>query len=530
MVRQYIRFVFFALTLLWSLQSWANVPQLLTYKGYITDAKNKPVAGTVEITFRLYDGKTGGKVLWTEKQSVVTSQGHFTVVLGASTALNMASFRVATLYLGIKIGKDPEMIPRTRVTSVPYALIAKELVPKAVLNVSSLKVNGKTVIDSTGKWTGTGGGTAGPKGPKGDPGPKGPKGDPGAVKTFTCPTGQFLRGIDSKGAALCAKAGTTGTQNFSKISGSYVLPTGFLNKGIQALIAYDDNRLSAVLHDTTSRRILIYNTANRGKSWTLSLQLTNTNIGAPSTSFSISRVSKSSFNSFVLMWYSSSKIGLIRVYNYGVSYRRTVGAQDANQGHSLACTGQNLCSYYRVYRTTNYYYYLYSSADGGNSWSQRIAQTNSNLRNYGSIAWTGTVFLITIRVYNTSTRKYDYNTYRSTNSITWTKVITTDYGGLQSYQGNIIYMSRHHSLNGGSSWKTGSSSLFNRIPSASNCSLLLTRKEIICSNCEYTVQPGVILPYKCLTRPRYLPSRWDAAPSGKYFFGIDNSFFYIYNR
>ncbi len=50
--------------------------------------------------------------------------GLFTVIPGESVTLPYSVFDNTTLYLGIKVDSDPEMTPRQRLTSAPYAMTA----------------------------------------------------------------------------------------------------------------------------------------------------------------------------------------------------------------------------------------------------------------------------------------------------------------------------------------------------------------------------------------------------------------------
>jgi hypothetical protein len=78
----------------------------------------------------------------------------------------------------VRVDKDDEMSPREEITSVPYALVAQDVVGE--IHPTAVTVAGKKVIDSQGKWVGDTTGLKGEKGDKGDPGAPGAKGEPGA--------------------------------------------------------------------------------------------------------------------------------------------------------------------------------------------------------------------------------------------------------------------------------------------------------------------------------------------------------------
>ncbi|MBU2573731.1 MAG: hypothetical protein KKH28_06635, partial [Elusimicrobia bacterium] len=99
-------------------------PSLLNYQGRLVDAIGNPLSGTYSITFSIYGVATGGPAVWTETQSLALDNGIFNASLGASTALAPSVFSSDTRYLGVTVGSDAEMTPRTRLLSVPYAVYA----------------------------------------------------------------------------------------------------------------------------------------------------------------------------------------------------------------------------------------------------------------------------------------------------------------------------------------------------------------------------------------------------------------------
>jgi trimeric autotransporter adhesin len=100
----------------------ATTPTVINYQGRLTTSSGTPVPdGLYSVVFTLYDAATGGSTIWAETQSVTTSSGLFAVLLGLSTPITDAVFSTTTRHLGIKVGADPEMIPRVALVSVPYA-------------------------------------------------------------------------------------------------------------------------------------------------------------------------------------------------------------------------------------------------------------------------------------------------------------------------------------------------------------------------------------------------------------------------
>lgn len=101
----------------------ADVPQLMHYQGHLTDDSGAPLDTTINMTFTIYDDSSmGAEVFWTETQpDVNVSNGLFNVLLGSVNPIVDTVFVDIVRWLGITVGSDPEISPRTRLVSVPYA-------------------------------------------------------------------------------------------------------------------------------------------------------------------------------------------------------------------------------------------------------------------------------------------------------------------------------------------------------------------------------------------------------------------------
>ncbi len=103
----------------------ADVPQMINYQGRLTNSSGAPFDTTVSITFTIYDDSTGGAAKWSETHpSVSVDSGGFSIILGAGSPpmpIEDTVFNQPDRYLGIKVGSDPELTPRTRLVSVPYS-------------------------------------------------------------------------------------------------------------------------------------------------------------------------------------------------------------------------------------------------------------------------------------------------------------------------------------------------------------------------------------------------------------------------
>jgi hypothetical protein len=107
----------------------AVVPPVIKFGGVLTDARSKPMSGTVGVTFSLYKESQGGAPLWLETQNVTLDKaGHYSVMLGSSTSQGVPSDVFASgeaRWLGVQAQGETEQ-PRTLLMSVPYALKAAD--------------------------------------------------------------------------------------------------------------------------------------------------------------------------------------------------------------------------------------------------------------------------------------------------------------------------------------------------------------------------------------------------------------------
>lgn len=112
-----------SITLLISRAS-GQVPQMMNYQGYLTNAIGIPAAdGNYTIVFSIYDAETGGTVLWMETNpAVLVSKGLFSVIMGSMVPINLPFDK--PYWLGVKVGAEPELLPRMRLTTAAYSFRA----------------------------------------------------------------------------------------------------------------------------------------------------------------------------------------------------------------------------------------------------------------------------------------------------------------------------------------------------------------------------------------------------------------------
>ncbi len=103
--------------------SIADVPQMINYQGVLEDSTGRPLRNdTATVSFRIYDDSTTSTELWAQTTLVETDKnGAFSVLLGSVNPIPDTLFVNPDRWLGSTVRSDPEMTPRTRLVSVPYA-------------------------------------------------------------------------------------------------------------------------------------------------------------------------------------------------------------------------------------------------------------------------------------------------------------------------------------------------------------------------------------------------------------------------
>jgi len=106
----------------------------ITYQGILENSGGNPLTGPYSMTFRLYNVTSGGTALSTDTHSISVDKGLFTTQL----TFDPSYINGQALWLGMTVGKDPEMTPRQEIRPVPYAL---NLVPATRTRTISFPAN-----------------------------------------------------------------------------------------------------------------------------------------------------------------------------------------------------------------------------------------------------------------------------------------------------------------------------------------------------------------------------------------------------
>ncbi len=127
----------------------AQIPRSISYQGVLTDTAGNPKAdGNYSFTFSLYESSTGGNAVWAESKTLIVSKGLFSTLLGDQTPFNDSLKFDKPYWLGIKVGNDPELTPRIKLTAAGYSFTsinsdsAKNIADgKVVKSLNGLKDN-----------------------------------------------------------------------------------------------------------------------------------------------------------------------------------------------------------------------------------------------------------------------------------------------------------------------------------------------------------------------------------------------------
>ena len=144
-------------------QSSVDSVRYIPLSASLFDNKNRIISrGTHEVRFALYSvdrakadpyPSTNDGILWQETQTVNVKNGVFRVSLGSKSPFPASiNFESGNYYIGLRLDKDSEMVPRKQIGSVPRAYNSQYLQGRAVGveagNIPVLDENGKLSVSS----------------------------------------------------------------------------------------------------------------------------------------------------------------------------------------------------------------------------------------------------------------------------------------------------------------------------------------------------------------------------------------------
>ncbi len=105
--------------------------EAIPIQGRLSNSHGVPLNATYNIRFSLYESSSGGTAVCSDTDPVHVTDGLFTAYIDYCHNNDIVGKQ---LYLGIKVGSDPEMTPRQPIYAVPYA---RSLRPGAIISSSS---------------------------------------------------------------------------------------------------------------------------------------------------------------------------------------------------------------------------------------------------------------------------------------------------------------------------------------------------------------------------------------------------------
>ena len=125
------------------------VPQTITNQGRLFDVDNNPIDGSLTVVFSIYDTANATAALRPAPHTIAAEQGFYSVTLGAQTPFGDDTFDGSVRFFGIKVGTEPELLPRAPIQSVPYALFAGDVTGD--IHPHTVSIGDFEVIDQNGQ-------------------------------------------------------------------------------------------------------------------------------------------------------------------------------------------------------------------------------------------------------------------------------------------------------------------------------------------------------------------------------------------
>ena len=130
--------------LLLSVISFSQIPRTISIQGVLTDIEGNVLPnGSYNLRLSIYLTSSDSEFVWTESHSGVdVSDGVFSVLLGSVTGLSLPFNQ--PYFLGIRVGDDPELLPRIPFSASPYSLFALDIADSTITS-GNIVDNGVTI-------------------------------------------------------------------------------------------------------------------------------------------------------------------------------------------------------------------------------------------------------------------------------------------------------------------------------------------------------------------------------------------------
>ncbi len=103
-------------------------PAEINYQATLFESDGEPVTSETEVKFTIYDDASAGNTLWAETLMVTPDEnGVFSQILGQINEISDGVFSGENRWLGIAIGSDAEISPRSKLVSQPYSFRVKTI-------------------------------------------------------------------------------------------------------------------------------------------------------------------------------------------------------------------------------------------------------------------------------------------------------------------------------------------------------------------------------------------------------------------
>jgi site-specific recombinase XerD len=141
-----------------SVLAGSDYTKLLNYKGRLTDNNGSPIIEPTSVKFALYNDpkKKGSALIWQEIHTITPDKnGNFIVSLGQLSPLSQNVFlQNEKIYLGIKVGINPELQPRQQIPTTSYATTSESIQGlRPITDPGSGTKNAILALDSLGNLT-----------------------------------------------------------------------------------------------------------------------------------------------------------------------------------------------------------------------------------------------------------------------------------------------------------------------------------------------------------------------------------------